>query len=91
LGGFPVDFASDGDVMEDLHVTTDAGISASIERWQLVAAALGGTGRLQRTEADSKIGLLRLGEIRENRQGDADKSQEYDNTCDLFQSNLSDE
>jgi hypothetical protein len=31
LGRFPVDFASDADVMEDLHVTTKTGISASIE------------------------------------------------------------
>jgi hypothetical protein len=31
LGGLPVDFTADGDVMVDLHVTTETGICASIE------------------------------------------------------------
>lgn len=61
LGRFPVDFASDAYMVEDLHVTTKAGISASVERYGLMAAAcLAGASRFHRTEADSKVGLLRL-------------------------------
>jgi hypothetical protein len=39
LGGFPVDFAADGDVTVHLDITTKAGISAAIEGWLLVAAS----------------------------------------------------
>ena len=61
LGRFPVDLASEADVMKDLHVATEARISASVERYGLVAAAcLAGTGRFQRAEANSKVGFLSL-------------------------------
>jgi len=64
LGRFPVDFAADTDVMEDLDITAKAGISASVERNGLVVAAcLAGTSRFHRTEADCKVGLLRLSGI----------------------------